>query len=849
MALFVMVVMALPAQATQTLRVGVYDNPPKIFADDRGQASGIMGDLLLTIARAEGWQLEFVQCTWNACLALLESGAIDLMPDVALSEPRNQRFDFHKTPALLSWSQLYEAKGQRLASLLDLDHKRLAVLQGSIQFDYLQQVADSFGLEVEWVLLDSLQDGFTAVRQGRADAVAANHILGDREAYRLGLNPTPILFQPSKLFYAAGAGRQPQVLNTLDTYLQRWQSDPHSPYFEILLRWGMAPPAPAIPAGVWWSLASLALLLALGFSQLLRRKVAEKTRHLQASENRLNTILDSVEAHIYIKGQDLRYQYANRHVCELLGQTPQAIIGQTDQAFFDADTCANLAGNDRRVLEQGERVVEEEINNLNHDGTRHSFLTVKLPLRNPDGSIYALCGISTDITEHRNIQVQLHQLAFFDPLTGLPNRRQLIERLRHAVANRLSTGYDGALLLIDIDHFKVLNETQGHGAGDRLLQQVAGRLQSQLRDTDSAGRLSADEFILLAENLSASTDTAVMRSGELARQLLERLAQPYELGGHEFVTTVSIGVVMFSDVDVSLDSGVEELLKGADLALFEAKAAGRNTLRFFNPAMQIRVSQRTRLEHALRRALASDQLQLYVQPQFNSDQRCLGMEALLRWHDAELGQIAPAEFIPVAESSGLIVELGHWVLQRACQILQEWSRIPALAPLTLAVNISALQFRHPDFVRQVLERVNAAGINPQRLELEITESLLIDDLEDTIARMQELRQCGIRFSLDDFGTGYASLSYLKRLPLYQLKIDQSFIRDLLTDPNDEAIVCTIIALGRSLDLNVIAEGVETAAQARRLQTLGCHNFQGYWLGRPAAESEWRARLNGEEGSA
>lgn len=831
---------SLAEPTAEPLRVGLYYNPPKLQADDQGQLSGILGELLSEIARLEGWELEVVECHWYQCLTLLEAGDLDLMPDVAISDQRSDRFDFHTTPALLSWSQIYERPGLGLSSLLDLDGKRIAVLKQSIQAEYLHQLADSFALKVQWLELDSPEAGFIAVNEGRADAVAANHFLGDQQAQTTGLHASPILFQPSKLFFISSDNRQTDKLARIDHYLELWQANPESFYFDLLKRWGIDKDKKALPKEIWWLIGSLTLafLIVLVMSQFLRRQLNERTLSLRTSEAQLNTILNSVEAYIYIKDPQLKYVYANRKVCELFGVPLDEILGKTDEAFFDANTCKKLRANDLRVIEQGERVADEEINTSVTEGETFCFLSVKLPLRHADGSIYALCGISTDITEHRQIQNQLHQLAFFDPLTGLANRRLVRDRLRHALASHATTGFEGALVVIDIDNFKTLNDTQGHDTGDLLLQQMALRIESQLRTTDSAGRVGADEFVVILEDLSRDTDHAVMDTRNITQNLIDQLTQAYDLGSVSYVVSVSAGIAMFSDAHKSL----ENLLKDADLALADAKSAGHNNLRFFSPTMQTRVNRRSQLEAGLRRALANQGLELYLQPQISHTGETIGMEALLRWRDDDLGQVSPAEFIPVAEASGLIIPLGEWVLEQACALIANWQQRPALAQLTLAVNISPRQFRHPKFVSHIGELLQRTHINPARLELEITENLLIEDMENTLLRLEQLRNWGLVFSLDDFGTGYASLGHLKRLPLYQLKIDQSFVRDLLTDPNDEAIVRTIIALGKSLELRVIAEGVETAEQAERLKALGCLIYQGYFFGRPEPIHHWQQRL-------
>ncbi|WP_159454927.1 EAL domain-containing protein [Pseudidiomarina planktonica] len=831
---------AIAQSDPQLLRVGVYHNPPKLLLSDEGQPGGILGELLQHIAEQENWRLEVTPCTWDQCLELLDSGQIDIMPDVAYSESRNQRFNFHKTPALLSWSQLYHHGRTPLVSLLDLKDKRIAVLSSSIQQEYLHNMVQSFDLSVNWYPVDTMAEGFSAVLDGRADAVAADHFYGNVQAYKQGLYASPIMFQPAKIYYATADFRHGGTLQIIDDYLNHWQGDHNSVYHQIIRKWSLPEQTALLPGWVQWSVFALAiaLVIALSLNLLLRRQIDEKTRYLKASEKRLNTILNSVEAFIYIKGNDLTYQYANRKTCELLGVTAEELVGKSDRDFFDEQTAQMIERNDRLVVDEGKRLSEEEINVLAKTGEKRVFLSVKIPLRDGNNNNYALCGISTDITEHQQIQDELHHLAFYDSLTGLANRRQLLEHMKHALASGERTGFEGAVLMIDLDGFKVFNDTVGHEQGDRLLQKVSQRISSSLRSTDTAGRLGADDFMVILEDLSPDYEQAIIDARDFAMNLLRDLAQPYQLDTLTHVTSATIGITMFSDTKTN----VEGLLKSADLALADAKASGRGTMRFFNPRMQQRISRRIHIESALREALESDQLELHLQPQVTQQGKVIGMEALLRWHDADLGQMSPGEFIPIAESSGLIIPLGEWVLQRACSLLSEWQQLPHMKDLTLAVNISPKQFRHPKFVPHILHCIRQANILPEKLELEVTESMLIDDMAGTISRMNQLRERGIRFALDDFGTGYASLSHLKLLPLYQLKIDQSFVKEITTEKNDEAIVQTIIALGGSLGLEVLAEGVETEAQMEKLKALGVNHFQGYYFGYPQPADHWLQEL-------
>ncbi len=441
----------------------------------------------------------------------------------------------------------------------------------------------------------------------------------------------------------------------------------------------------------------------------------------------------------------------------------------------------------------------------------------------------AFIGVVRDITRERKDMEEIRRLAFFDLLTGLPNRRLLMDRLKHAVASSGRTGQYGALMLLDLDHFKLLNDSRGHDVGDILLLQVAERLQTCVRASDSVARLGGDEFVVLLEALSTQAHEAAAQAEVVALKILEAFKSPFSLRQQLHDSTPSIGIVMFGRDH----EGMDELLKKADVAMYQAKAAGRANARFFDPAMQAAVAAHEALEKDLRRGLAMQEFVLHYQVQVDGQGGILGAEALVRWQHPARGLVAPGYFIPLAEESGLILTLGQWVLDSACAQLVEWAAHPVTAQWTMAVNVSALQFAQTDFVDHVTAALRKAGADPRLLKLELTESMLVGDMEDVIRKMNLIKSQGVGFSLDDFGTGYSSLSYLKRLPLDQLKIDQSFVRDVLSDASDAVIARTIVALGQSLGLKVIAEGVETAAHRDFLVGIGCDGFQGYFFGRPA----------------
>ncbi len=437
--------------------------------------------------------------------------------------------------------------------------------------------------------------------------------------------------------------------------------------------------------------------------------------------------------------------------------------------------------------------------------------------------------LKQEIAERNQAEETVRNLAFFDPLTGLPNRRLLLDRLHQAMALSARSQRHGALLFIDLDNFKLLNDTHGHDRGDQLLIEVALRLQACVREGDSVARLGGDEFVVMLEDLHSEASEAASQTETVAEKIIEHLARPYQLGGLEHHSTASMGITLFRDKHV----GIDDLLKRADLAMYQAKASGRNTLRFFDPAMQASVEARSKLEAELRQAIKRGEFICHYQPQVDRTGKFIGAEALARWQHPERGLILPAVFIDQAEETGLIIPIGQQLLSQACDQLKSWDSRPDTARLTISFNISARQFHHAGFVEMVEANLAASGIDPKRLTLEITESLLLENIDETVARMHQLKKRGIRFSIDDFGTGYSSLAYLKRLPLDELKIDRSFVIDIETDENDAAICAAIISLAHILELRVVAEGVETADQEYFLASVhNCDAMQGYLYSKP-----------------
>jgi len=547
----------------------------------------------------------------------------------------------------------------------------------------------------------------------------------------------------------------------------------------------------------------------------------------------------ALDKHAIVSITDIygRITYANDKFCEISGYSHDELIGQ-NYSIVNSGYHPKGFFKKMYLILSNKEVWHDEICNRAKDGRLYWVDTTIAPYIGSDGNPQSYISIHTDITKRIVAEEQSNYLALYDALTGLPNRRLLQDRLNQALHSSARSGKDGALLFIDLDHFKTLNDTMGHDVGDLLLQQVAGRLAHCVREGDTIARLGGDEFVVLLENLSESSLTSISDAGAIGNKILASLNKTFQLASHEYHSTASIGIAFFNTHNKSQ----EELLKHADIAMYQAKKAGRNTLRFFNPEMQDVIDARALMEKDLRKALENKEFQLYYQVQVDITGQPLGAEALIRWIHPQRGIVAPLDFIPLAEENGVVVAIGLWVLETACAQLKAWEQNAQTRELTISVNVSAKQFNQPDFVAQVQAALQKHAINPALLKLELTESMLVNNIEYIITTMVALQTIGVYFELDDFGTGYSSLQYLKKLSLQRLKIDQSFVRDIAADKNDQAIVRTIVAMARGLSMGVIAEGVETDVQLAYLGNFGCQSFQGYLFGRPLPIMEFEAAL-------
>lgn len=848
--LIVSIILPVYSHAEQTVKAGVYDNPPLSIISDTGEISGIHVDIIRAIALKENWQLSFVPGTLTEGLNRLQSGQIDILVPLAYSAERERDLDFNSITVVTNWGQIYTPKGKELQSFLDLDGKRVAVVKGNIQYTALREMLGQFGIKPRYQEVDNFKEVFVLLQKKNVDAGVVGRFFGMVNDRKYRVVASPIVFNPIEVRYGFRKGGGSELIKNVDRNLSIMKADSNSPYHQALARYLGVSRHSGIPLWIKWFIPLIGGLFALFvvLNGILRREVQRRTEALKRefddrcraesalaeSEEKYRDLVESANSLIIKIDTSGAITFFNEFAEQFFGFTKNEVLGKCVIGTIIPEiesSGRNLAGLVETMFSSPEYHLICEHENIRKDGSRCWISWSNRPLFDDSGEIIGMLSVGQDVTERRAYEQQLVYQANYDLLTGLPNRNLLKDRLEHDISlfsrNR---GFLGVLSL-DVDNFNVINDTLGHSAGDQLLIAFSGRLQDVIRNSDTLARLSGDEFVILPGELPNGEAAAV-----LAEKILSSMAAPFRISDRELFISVSIGIASYpSDGDT-----VEMLLQHAETAMFEAKRGGKNDFRFFTGDLNNRIHDRLSLETSLHHALVNNEFILHYQPQVNViDGTISGMEALLRWRKSDGSIVPPLEFIPALEDSGLIVSVGEFVLETACRDAGEISKA-AGRPLVLSVNISARQFQRSDIVDQLSGILKETGFTPELLRLELTESLLMEDSEATLEKLYQLKELGVSLSIDDFGTGYSSLSYLNRLPISELKIDRSFVKNIPGNKSDTVIVNTIVTMAQSLNLNVVAEGVETAEQLEYLSKHNCGTFQGFLFSKPVPTEQFKA---------
>jgi diguanylate cyclase (GGDEF)-like protein/PAS domain S-box-containing protein len=839
------------ADKPKAITVVLDDNyPPYIFRDQAGHIQGILKDRWALWESRTGIPVNLVATEWSRAQEIMKAGGADVIDTIFVTEERKRIYDFSPLSASIDVPIYFQKDIGGISGPQSLHGFQIAAKEGDSCIDKLHE----YGLD-RVVPYPSYEAIIKAAEAGKAaifcmDKPSATYLLYQAHLeseyrytaplYTGGVHWAVLKGNQALTFMVqSGFDRISEAeLRAIDEkWLGKAIEDERRDYL-IVVGYSLLG---AIVFGVMltaWSL-TLRRQVRIRTAELSTAfdAVGKAQRETEKTLDHLTATLDAIPDLMFELDEDGRYLALHASRPELLAAPPEALLGRTVREVLPEDAAKEVLNATREAAMHGSAYGYEICLSL-PTGQRWFELSAAR-MRFQPGEKQRFIMLSRDITERKEAEAEIQRLAYFDYLTHLPNRRLLLERLHVAISSTSRHRRHGALLFIDLDDFKTLNDTRGHKVGDLLLVDAAQRLLACVRTEDCVARLGGDEFLVMLGELSSDAVEAAAQAEIVGEKILNQLRMPYSLDGRDHHFTASIGICLFNGEDDSED----ELLKRADAAMYRAKKAGRNGFRFFDPAMQASLESRAALESDLRRALPEQQFELYFQPQVDRSNKAMAAEVLLRWKHPERGMVSPLQFITLAEETGLIVPIGAWVLETACAQLKRWEANPVTAALRLSVNVSARQFHQPDFIQQVTSLVRHSGIDPTRLKLELTESVVLDNVADTIEKMHALRAIGVCFSMDDFGTGYSSLSYLKRLPLDELKIDQSFVRDIVTDPSDAVIVQTIIGMARNLGLEVIAEGVETEEQRSFLSRHGCDTCQGYLFSRPVPLPDFEALLH------
>ncbi|WP_353673219.1 EAL domain-containing protein [Synechocystis sp. LKSZ1] len=804
------------------VRVGIYQNEPKVFLDSNRQPAGFWVDILQEIAQRENWSIQYIPCEWHQCLSAIENGALDLMVDVAYSSERDQRFDFNREVILNNWSIVYARHRVTINTILDLDQKKIAIIRNSIQYDALSQRAKAFYIKPKFIEVESAQQVFEAMDKKQADAGVVNRFFGEHFAHDYDAVPTNLLVEASQLHFIAPRATDQPLLNAIDHQISKMKSNPDSIYYQAQQRWLENPNQFSWKTikQIIVALFSLVFVLSIVGIIIWHRSLSREINARKQSEEKLKLVTDNMQDLVCLHDADGRLVYISPSCQAILGYSSEELIAQ------DAPQVIQLQGVNVPSTETARALRSPLVYATQTKAGVSIWLeTLTKAIVDDQGQIIHFQSTSRDVTARVQIEEQLKYDARHDSLTGLANRSVLIERIELAI-HRLSRHPQAcfSLLFLDLDNFKIINDSLGHSLGDLLLMDISQRLKQLVRSVDLVARLGGDEFVILLEDVEGIG--AVV---EVAERLLTELKHPFQLKAHSIVCHASMGIVLSNPTYTQ----AEELLRDADIAMYRAKLNGRATYAIFDPSMHHQVLERLHLESDLRQALNRHEFTLQYQPIMTiASGQLQGFEALIRWQHPQRGWIRPDHFIPIAEEMGLIIPLGHWILQTACQQLAQWQALTAQRSLYVAVNLSSRQFYDPQLLEKLDQSLAESGISGKSLVLEITETMLIHNIEKVTHLLDSIRTKGIRISIDDFGTGYSSLSYLYRLPVNSLKIDRSFVNQMQEGQRNYAIVKTVITLGDLLGINVVAEGIETQAQLQALQSLGCELGQGYLLSKP-----------------
>ena len=811
--------------------VGIYDNPPISFINANGKPDGYVVELLTEISKQDDFKINWVFDKWQNIIEKIKTNKIDMITSVAYSETRSKYMTYSQNNFVVGWSQIFLPIDSEIENFIDLNNKTIAILKGGINGEALKKRCIEFDLKCNLIEVQTYEEAFKKLSNKQVDATVSNNSVGIWYTNKYKITLSSIIFNPTKGFVTIPKNNQSKwLLDKFDERVSAWKKNANSFYFHAKDNWLNPQYKVNYSSKIIYSIIALTLLSVLGIISALvfKRQVARRVKDISIRNQQFSQIINLVPHIIYVVDEKGNILLANIKANKYFGMTKDEIKKCNIENFNIKKYSEIEFLNDHNLSKKLDESDLKELKTTDYIGNNYTLLLTKMPFKGLDHKNKAHVIVAVDITEIKEYQQKITHMAHYHQLSNLPNRTLFKNEIEKSIAQFKKHKKYGSLLYIDLDSFKNINDSQGHKVGDLLILALVNRFKIKLPENNFIAHLGGDEFIIDCSELHTEDTIAEILAMQYSELVLEIISKPITVKNVKYEITASIGLVVYPR-----DGDTEEVLfQRADTALNKAKKMGRNNVQIFDKKLELQVQYNQRLESELRNAFKNSEFKMVYQPIMEAKTRkIVGAEALLRWNHPIRGIIGPAEFIAVAENNHLIIDLGYWILEQAYQRIKQ--HIDAGDPeFFIAVNVSVVQLKDKSFYKRVLEMVQKYAIPPNHLELELTESVLMEDVEFSISIFNKLKLLGIKISIDDFGTGYSSFNYLMKLPIDKLKIDQSFVTVLPMDQNSATIVRTIIKMAKELKLKVVAEGIENQQQFDFLIEEDCQYFQGYFIHRP-----------------
>ena len=812
--------------AKKIIDIGYFDTPPLSFKNTDGNPDGFIIDLLNEIAQQEGFEINWEHDDFPRLMTKMKSKQLDALVSTAYSDDRALFLDYSKLNFSNVWGQVFLPTNSNIESLFDLDGKTIALMENDFNGQNFINQCEQFEVKCNIVYGKSYLQVFSMLAQDKVDAAVSNNLVGAEFQEQFNLLASSIVFNPFKVYIASPIGSDQSLINHYDKYMKAWKEDESSFYFQTRQKWTDASPDTSIPFWLIYTILGLILfgMIAVAAAILFKRQVKRRVTELIQREVQLNQIINILPHMIFANDSAGNIILLNDYACRFLGIENYDVEKKNIYTILKSNPrFTNLI-----TYTTSSNPFNTEIEVKDSQGSNLTLMMSKVPYSGRNDTEPAMVTVGFDISQAKQYEEEIKYIAHHDSLTGLPNRMLFNDRLKTSLARAKQFNHVGAILYIDIDNFKNINDSQGHKVGDKLIKKVATIIKKCIHPGDTVARQGGDEFVIELPELHTNYEMAEKQALDVSDILINQLKKPILIEEKQYNITASLGLVVYPR-DGERPS---ILLQRADTAMNEAKLLGKNRIHVFEESLETKVIKNHQLENDLRLALKNKEITMVHQPIVDAKTlKMAGSEILLRWEHPTEGMIMPTDFIPIAESAQLILEIGYWTIDQACQQIVKWQTTTD-ANFFVAVNLSVIQIRDKDFLGKITDLIYKYKIPRNFLEFEVTESILLSESKRSIEIINQLKLMGIKLSIDDFGTGYSSFDYIRKLPLDKIKIDKSFIHDIPNDINSVTIVKTILNMANEMNLEVVAEGVETEAQIKFLQKHNCQLLQGFYFSKP-----------------